>query len=921
MADDRFCEEIITEFFLKTCQSRRWVNDNDVRAMLSCIGMTSKADDDDIDADFDVISLTTGSAAEFYIEPMLSCVGDIDTMYHSSAELAIPAGCTPHTQLPGEFDRRVKVREIVNSPFPGYVYLVKSYFLTECVDDGKYRAMRCEHGIVTYNHVRADAEDSVHGPAISNERPFQSLTLTPSGKAHVVKLRRYADLVACVHCLIWPLQAADWPTRHRNYGWPDSVTVGRVVSNGCDVVRVAHPLCREDEWMNKRQWRLSFSRAEVVLLNSWMPVQQMVYHMLRYFMKNEILSDNANDTGGGTLSNYNIKTLMLWACELKSTSWWTGDLKLVRICVELLHTLGVWLTDARCQHYFINNCNLFDRLRNSQFSEVTANRLKSITRPWFCEWYIDNYIHKCVPQLLYLSSEWRWDPRSSSLRDVVQLQIQNAVERRRVSFQAMTSFHLLQAQFNVMKFVSRKSLTLRSCLCWSDHLAKTHQVVQLYFTAVVFLHVARKTTQSSLADEMLDALAAMRIGLQLNDVRRCLNARHSSELSLSQAAMLMKVVANNSRSTVQLIEIELAKAYLHRALRCKDSDSDSINCLANVYLAVLYYTTGQYQTAIDHCALVTRSRDHSQCSSHVVQGELLPANNDQIVNILGLAVFYQYIRAAALNEKQERRHASVFTTELFAYYLLVKFLSVTECRQLSQTSLADEIQRYQNCLCNSPGVFVTDVMAFNLANRTGYPPSGDHLTAGLADRSDAKSLILHQLDTSKLVELLQQSAVEHLATCRDLHASHVLLFQDFKALYAYKCGQYQDCLQLSMYSVHKMIVDIDHTALYPITFYPELIQLLDDDIASLIGLVTLVNRPRHMDSPPVVKNWLSLSLYLMAQCQIKLRHPVTSLITTLDYVHIALCKIREYTEVTEHTEVDQLVLTFVEQRILKYSRC
>ena len=42
-------------------------------------------------------------------------------------------------------------------------------------------------------------------------------------------------------------------------------------------------------------------------------------------------------------------------------------------------------------------------------------------------------------------------------------------------------------------------------------------------------------------------------------------------MSLSQSAKLLKVVANNSRSTVQMIEIELSKAYLHRALRCEDS--------------------------------------------------------------------------------------------------------------------------------------------------------------------------------------------------------------------------------------------------------------------------------------------------------------------------------------------------------------
>jgi len=34
--------------------------------------------------------------------------------------------------------------------------------------------------------------------------------------------------------------------------------------------------------------------------------------------------------------------------------------------------------------------------------------------------------------------------------------------------------------------------------------------------------------------------------------------------------------------------------------------------------------------AIDHCTLVTRSQGHSQCSSHIVHGELLPKIEDDI---------------------------------------------------------------------------------------------------------------------------------------------------------------------------------------------------------------------------------------------------------------------------------------------------
>jgi len=156
------------------------------------------------------------------------------------------------------------------------------------------------------------------------------------------------------------MQAADWAKRYRNYGWPDLATVERVVSNVCDVVRVAHRLCKQCEWMNKHQWRLSFSRAETVLINSWMPIQQIVYHMLRVFVKTERLTDFRDSTGTKMISNYHIKTLMLWACEVKPKCWWVDDLNVVRICVVLMHIFADWLKSKNYRHYFVNNCSLID---------------------------------------------------------------------------------------------------------------------------------------------------------------------------------------------------------------------------------------------------------------------------------------------------------------------------------------------------------------------------------------------------------------------------------------------------------------------------------------------------------------------------------------------------------------------------------
>jgi len=355
MSGEQTVDEIVTNFLLNTCRLRTQLTRPAVQAAMCCADVATVHPSDDAEADF--IPLTTGSVAEFYIEPMLPLVGDVDVMYHRSTRLAIPRGHPPPTQLPAEFSDYVQVFEIDDSHLPGYVYLVLRYTLTD--DNGTYRytCFTCDTGNEMYFSLsmRSDADTrKIHGPAF------------------LIKDRNYLsiDNVLCVRCLSWPPQAADWPTRYRNYGWPDSATVDRVVSNGCDVVQVAHRQCRHDEWMNKHQWRLSFSRAEIVLLNSWMSVQQIVYHMLRVFVKTKLLkvSDSSE-----TLSNYHIKTFMMWACELKSSTFWTGDQNLIRICVELLHTLSVWLSDTRCKHYFINICNLMDNYFGMETTTTVYN--------------------------------------------------------------------------------------------------------------------------------------------------------------------------------------------------------------------------------------------------------------------------------------------------------------------------------------------------------------------------------------------------------------------------------------------------------------------------------------------------------------------------------------------------------------------
>ena len=216
MAGEGVVSDIVTKFFLNTCRLRPQISRPVVQAARCCAEMVTLHPDDEAEAD--AIPLTTGSVAEFYIEPMLPHVGDVDVMHHWSTVLAIPRGHPPPTQLPAEFSNYVQVFEIVDSHLPGYVYLELRYTMMKGTEDGNYSYSQVENGIVKLLGYRPYHVGEVHGPAMChrhNALPY--------------------DVVLCVRCLSWPSQAADWPTRHRNYDWPDSATVDHVVNNGCDV--------------------------------------------------------------------------------------------------------------------------------------------------------------------------------------------------------------------------------------------------------------------------------------------------------------------------------------------------------------------------------------------------------------------------------------------------------------------------------------------------------------------------------------------------------------------------------------------------------------------------------------------------------------------------------------------------------------
>jgi len=397
------------------------------------------------------------------------------------------------------------------------VYLQVRYLLTQRIDDGKYEYFEYQHELFDsyYTKIRFENDGTIgHGPASTRYYNAESSRLP-------------TDYVRCIRCLSWPLQAADWPTRYRYCGWPDLATLDRVVNNRCDLVGVAHRQCRQHEWMGKCQFRLSFSRAEIVLINSWMPVQQIVYHILRVYVKTERLTESVDNSEPAIMSNYHIKTLMLWACELKLRSWWTENLNLVRICAELLNTLSVWLSDIRCPHYFINNCNLLDTPLSD--AEVTS-KLMSIDETYLSTWLINNYIGRCA-QLCpsYISRLCDDVSNGMKLQQVVSQIVRWRLDTSLLEMWLENDF----VDIFIPLEVNDDSLTVRACVCWINELTKMDKRFSVYILAVALLHVSRRVSRNGFSDQWMDVLSTL-LGPNFNQhysfLSRCKSEVNKSEL-------------------------------------------------------------------------------------------------------------------------------------------------------------------------------------------------------------------------------------------------------------------------------------------------------------------------------------------------------------------------------------------------------
>ena len=291
-------------------------------------------------------TIMCGSAAEFCIRPLIVCINNLDFLCAHTNELAFSEEFPVlPSDLSGLADT-IKCYKI--EPYDRYPGFVRLREWGEMNYNWKYKNYEYNYAAHTNRYICLNLLDAASRNSSGTlERIARPSTCRPMAMPELcgpaIKRLIYhhtdddtleVDFVRSVWCPQWPTEAKGWPNRPRNSGWPTTDTISEVLQTGCYFVYIQHLSCRKD----KLQWRFSFSLAELILVQSWTQTQQIIYLLLKFFAKRELIQNDCPKEDE-VVCTYHLKTLMLWTCEEMSPEWWNSS-SVIAICCELLKLLA-----------------------------------------------------------------------------------------------------------------------------------------------------------------------------------------------------------------------------------------------------------------------------------------------------------------------------------------------------------------------------------------------------------------------------------------------------------------------------------------------------------------------------------------------------------------------------------------------------
>ena len=777
VTDDLTKTRNISEIILNCCElnpTRNSIQEDAFIVAFDSLKVHSKEEGHGVDI--------TGSCAEFNIVTApASCIGDIDLMFPTRDHIVLCDGYVADS-LDAKETTNVFTIEPSGCPI-GYVHLRGSGKLQFNWDKEQFEFFKSND---TLSFLYAEAYGCQQGPA-------QIGTV-------IIQMWSKIDIVLCVRIFGWPPVARSWISRERKYAWPANAIVSEVQRNGCDFVHVSHRDYKHDSF----QWRYSFSRAEITLLRSWTPIQQIIYHMLRYVAKRtcELEDDDK------VICTYHLKTLMLWACERKSPDWWESH-RVLGLCSKLLNTLMLWIRKKHCSHYFIPEWNLFDCTMKESKREDTIKTLRILADVrHLTEWFRMHYVSKIF--------NYTYNDRVKIYNATRQL----ALNINAASNQFNQNFHKIlrgwvaEVYGNSLKslphhaildhyHLSKWNANQFAILTSSRELESYHTLgtdLQIMNMALASLRLAwnisKKIDSELLNHELLDVLSRVVVKLSGHDTWNCTTPfKQCSKWYFIKGVRLLSTYCEKLSAAYCLL-VKTCKRYFKSALSIRDEYSESIHDACHVYLSALYYVSGTNpEKSIKHCMEANKGSSFSNFLKPYIVDYSTLLFVDTVAHVCGLCILFGHV-----SRNQEAMQIKGFSLTAIVFCLI-------SLLQTNNTIPPIKIDRMEEWKLNLASPFdrylwAVSVNKYRRKTETRNPKlykRSSTIPSGLANGEER---ILVLLDDS-LEETLIKTSVEMFTKYHELEFNTVVttgfpyrckVVSHFQALYHYRKGEYDKLL-------------------------------------------------------------------------------------------------------------------------------
>jgi len=847
-------EEMTSAFIANTCQltpRSPLVLFDEMHNLMSCKSSMAKE-----------YAVFCGSYAELYIRSLITCIDDVDVLIAQIDQL-VYEGNIP--VLPSDLSGLADTIECYKiEPCHNYPGFVRLRVGGEMLYNWNYKKYEFNYtaDANTYGVAYLDSIADNYSPAGLRAKggSIPNIVIGPAIKLSSDNYTRCLlaiDFVKSMWCPRWPKEAQRWLIRRREYGWPSTDTISDVVQNGCHFVYIQNRSCRDSEL--GLQWRFSFSVAEVILLQSWTHTQQIVYHLLRFFAKRELIHKNCPKEDE-VLCTYHLKTLMLWTCEEKSPEWWNST-SLIKICSELFKMLAEWLKRRQCPNFFIPEANLFHKTTSSKVLDKIDRRLNEFCNPGILSnWFVENYIltfsrrhselnvtMEVLPHYMLLLFEFRKVSQLESLDCYFNTAFSHSHTFSRSTLKDGRNYGLRQSFTTGCKFSSLQLKadtrlgdlpTVQNVSCFR------YYIIQLYILhAANALDYGEISWDSSLFVELVQTTSAQPkiIKSTYHNFPKTYIEQSSRFQFLRAHTLMENLTGSNSPAELQLLCL-MIKQFLTKALKYDVSISNGITPAALAYLAALHVATSEYQEATRLCLAVLMDKTSQENKETLNAGCLLFIDN--VARIVGLCVLQKQLTVSKLAYINRRLYLDLrFSPNVFARHLIQVLSSNRMSKQFNlHYNFPDSLFPMDinlKVLIKPQYIFsIKSTSCINAASQIVYRRL-DFVT--YADFSSLNSKIVKERVLGALMEYALENMTSFYNVIRKDFGVNCNTIDCYRALILYKCRKNDEALHLceQILKESDLQSDLKECSFANVLLVPPFDAYFDRDVQSLLGFHTL----------------------------------------------------------------------------------